>query len=131
MALPYIRKLGRVAGQTVWLVSGEYVRNHIFLDFTQGGNDQVYRRFTPAGEVWIDDATGPFDQTATALHEIVERDQMLRRGLPYEKAHDIALSYERPFRRELAKRGTLRAIDLGAVARAYREYQDIAKIARQ
>lgn len=123
---PHLERVGRIAGQTVWIVSGEYVRNHIFLDFTQGGNDQVYARFTPRGEVWIDDATGPLDRTATLLHEIVERDQMRRKGLSYENAHDIALVHERVFRKELAMHPP-HSIDLAAAAIAYQRYLKITE----
>ena len=40
----------------VWVVDGSRVRNHIYDEFLEGGNDQRYR-FVPPGEVWVDGAT--------------------------------------------------------------------------
>jgi hypothetical protein len=119
------RTIGRCAGLVVKIVSGETIRNDIHMDFTQGGNEGVYA-YVPRGEIWIDDAMGPLDRTATVLHEMVERDQMLRRGLSYERAHDIALDYEKDFRVELKKQRP-KATDLRAVGDAYRAYLKITK----
>jgi hypothetical protein len=120
MKLPHVRYLGRVAGLSVWLVSGEYVRNHTDIDFTQGGNEAIYT-YVPKNEIWLDDATKPFDQTATTFHEMVERYLMLHRGQTYDTAHDAASTAERPFRRELARARPTRW-DGVKVAAKYREW---------
>lgn len=121
LAPPRLRLLGRVAGLPVYLVSGEYVRNHLDIDFTQGGNDGVYSFYIPLGEIWIDDALHGLDRTATALHEMVERDLMVKHGMAYDPAHEIASSCERPFRRELARAGVT-GFDAGRLEVAYRAY---------
>lgn len=118
---PRIRYLGKVAGLSVYLVSGVQVRNRIDIDFTCGGNEAVYPSYVPPDEIWLDDAAGPLDRTATCLHEIVERDQMMRFGKDYNDAHEVASATERPFRRELAK-SPPRAYDGKRVAAAYRAY---------
>lgn len=118
---PRKRYLGKVAGLSVYLVSGVAVRNNTDIDFTCGGNEAVYPSYVPPGEIWLDDAAGPLDRTATALHEIVERDQMMRYGKNYEDAHEVASATERPFRRELAK-SPPRAFDGHRVGVAYRAY---------
>lgn len=118
---PRTRYLGKVAGLTVYLVSGVHVRNNTDIDFTCGGNEAVYPSYVPANEIWLDDAAGPLDRTATALHEIVERHQMMENGLSYDDAHEIASATERPFRRELAK-SPPKAFDPRRVGIAYRAY---------
>jgi hypothetical protein len=81
----------------------------------------VYPRYIPAGEIWIDDAQHELDRTATALHELVERDLMLSHSLTYDHAHDSANVYERALRKKLVKH---RPITFGAraVTAAYRDY---------
>jgi hypothetical protein len=118
---PRIKYLGKVAGLTVYLVSGVDVRNNTDIDFTCGGNEAVYPSYVPPGEIWLDDAAGPLDRTATALHEIVERHQMMQFGKSYDDAHEVASATERPFRVELAK-SPPKAFDGRRVGAAYREY---------
>lgn len=118
---PRLRCLGRVAGLPIYLVSGEKVRNEIDIDFTQGGNDGVYPFYVSEGEIWIDDALHGLDRTATALHEMVERDLMVHHGMAYDPAHEIASSYERAFRKDL-KRADVTMFDLRRLEVAYRGY---------
>jgi hypothetical protein len=118
---PRLRYLGKVAGLRIYLVSGVKIRNEMDIDFTCGGNEAVYPSYNPPGEIWLDDAAGPLDRTATALHEIVERHQMMTFGKNYEDAHEVASATERPFRAELAK-SPPRAFDARRVAAAYRKY---------
>lgn len=117
---PRLRGLGRVAGLSIYLVSGQKVRNEIDIDFTMGGNEAVYPSYVPPGEIWIDDAAGSLDRTATALHEIVERDQMLRFGKNYDDAHEVSAT-ERPFRQQLLRQPP-KEFDARRVAAAYRAY---------
>jgi hypothetical protein len=116
---PRLRLLGHVAGVAIYVVSGEQVRDDVDIDFTMGGNEAVYT-YVPPGEIWIDDAAHVLDRTATALHELVERDLMLRHGMDYDRAHDAANIRERAFRR--LQRRPLGKFDAGAVAAAYRAY---------
>lgn len=118
---PRLKYLGKVAGLSIYLVDGAKIRNEIDIDFTCGGNEAVYPSYNPPGEIWLDDAAGPLDRTATALHEIVERDQMMRFGKNYEDAHEVASATERPFRRELTK-SPPRAFNAKLVSAAYRAY---------
>jgi len=118
---PRLRYLGRVAGLPIYLVSGEKVRNEMDIDFTQGGNDGIYPFYIPKGEIWIDDALHGLDRTATALHEMVERDLMVRHGMEYDPAHEIASSYERPFRQQL-KRAGVTAFDPRRLEVAFKGY---------
>jgi hypothetical protein len=72
---------------TVYQVNGFYVRNNIFLDYTQGGNDQKYT-WIPAGEIWLDKANR-IEFSFIALHELTER-RLMAGGMIYEQAHDQA-----------------------------------------
>lgn len=118
---PRLRYLGRVAGLPIYLVSGEKVRNEYDIDFTQGGNDGIYPFYIPAPEIWIDDALHGLDRTATALHEMIERDLMVKHGMDYDPAHEIASSYERGFRKEL-KRAGVTTFDTRRLETAFKGY---------
>jgi hypothetical protein len=126
---PRLRLLARVAGFPIYLVSGEKVRNELDIDFTQGGNDGIYPLYIPEPEIWIDDALRGLDRTATALHEMVERDLMVCHGMSYDPAHEIASSYERGFRRQLKSAGVT-TFDARRLEAAYRGYlRNQAKLA--
>jgi hypothetical protein len=118
---PRLRLLGRVEGLAIYLVNGEKIRDEIDIDFVNGGNEAIYPRYIPAGEIWIDDAQHPIDRTATALHELVERDLMLHHGMGYDAAHDAANGHERAFRQQLVQRPPAR-FDDRRLATAYRVY---------
>jgi hypothetical protein len=118
---PRRRFLGQGNGLSVYLVDGERVRNEIDVDFVNGGNAAVYPRYIPHDEIWIDDAQHPLDRTATALHELVERDLMLHHGRGYDSAHDLANMYERAFRRML-RHHRPRTYNSRMVMDAYRAY---------
>jgi len=70
----------------VWIVDGEIVRDIFFIDFTEGGHDQVYR-FVPPGEVWLDDDLKLSELRYVLLHEVHERRLMATKHWPYFKAH--------------------------------------------
>jgi hypothetical protein len=76
----------------VWLVKGELVRSLYFIDFTEGGHDQVYH-FVPKSEVWLDDDIGPGERKFVLLHELHER-HLMSLGWPYFKAHRSASRIE-------------------------------------
>lgn len=118
---PRRRLLGQGNGLWVYLVEGERVRNEIDVDFVNGGNAAVYPSYIPHDEIWIDDAQHPLDRTATALHELIERDLMLHHGRGYDSAHDLANVYERAFRRQLRRHRPLR-YNSREVMDAYRAY---------
>lgn len=116
-----MRLLGCVEGLSIYLVDGEYVRNEIDVDFVNGGNGAIYPSYIPLDEIWIDDAQHALDRTATALHELVERDLMLHHGMGYDRAHDEANVYERALRWRLSHHRP-EAYDPRRVMEAYRTY---------
>ena len=118
---PRIKRMGMVTGLPVYLVSGEFVRNNIDIDFTQGGNEAAYPGYVPPGEIWIDDAMHALDRIATVFHEIVERNLVLFRGWSYDDAHDVACKREIELRKKLAQQKPT-STDLRLVTAALRPY---------
>jgi hypothetical protein len=72
-------------GVSVWIVSGRLVRSVFDIDFTAGGHDKVYE-FVPENEVWIDDDIVEIERGYVLLHELHERNRMIK-GWTYNKAH--------------------------------------------
>jgi hypothetical protein len=92
----------------VWIVDGELVRSALFIEFTEGGHDKVYP-FVPENEIWLDDDLGPDERKFVLLHELHERNLMLknwsyyveeeeelkhRRGNRFKSAHTAASALE-------------------------------------
>ncbi len=77
---------------SVWIVSGELVRNSLYIDFTAGGHDRVYD-FIPKGEVWIDDDLSGKEIMYVLIHELHERRLMIK-GRSYVQGHNSALRVE-------------------------------------
>jgi hypothetical protein len=118
---PRLRLLGHVTGLPIYLVDGETIRDDVDVDFVNGGNEAVYPSYIPSSEIWIDDAQHMIDRTATALHELIARDLMLRHGMGYESAHDAANGHERALRKDLARRRPT-GFDVRRLTEAYRVY---------
>lgn len=74
-----------IAQVKTWLVDGQTVRDFFYIDFTEGGHDLVYP-FVPTGEIWLDNDNNPAELKFIFLHELHERNLMLR-GWTYDKAH--------------------------------------------
>jgi hypothetical protein len=85
-------------GTKVYTVDGTYVRDKIHDDFTEGGNYAAYPNFIPKGEIWIDKDQSQKDQKAAIIHESTELHSMLKKGIDYSSAHDIANKAETKFR---------------------------------
>ena len=81
---PYIRFYGKDGKHSAWIVDGKYVRNNIFLDFTQGGNSQRYD-FIPKNEIWLDDCNEN-EAGYVLLHELIES-RLMAGGMGYDAAH--------------------------------------------
>lgn len=82
----YVYQIGPVS---VWYVEGMIVRNHIYLDFTEGGNSEAYIWFPP-NEIWLDQDVKEGERHFVLLHEITEMNQMRWNKLDYEDAHKKA-----------------------------------------
>jgi 2'-5' RNA ligase len=94
---------GRPEQQTVWIVEGTVVRDHFKADWLEGGNNAVYPKFTPKGEIWIEDDLLPHEMAVVALHEFTEWVAMTQFGFSYDKAHEIASTVEYGHRPDFGK----------------------------
>lgn len=85
----------------IWLVDGNSIRTELYIDFIGGGHHYVYD-FIPLNDIWIDIDTGDVDTIFYAVHELAERAWM-KRGMPYEDAHERANQVERVVRHDPTK----------------------------
>lgn len=90
-------------GAAIWLVDGTLVRSVFDIDWTEGGHEFVYEFIRP-GEVWIDNAVEDDEQPFILLHELFERQRMMR-GERYLPAHAEASRKEWECRQDPAKLG--------------------------
>ena len=72
-------------GVNAWIVDGFLVRSLMFIDFTEGGHDLVYK-FIPKKEIWIDNDLVKEERKFVLLHELVERNTIIK-GVRYDDAH--------------------------------------------
>lgn len=86
--LPYVRILKTLPDVIVWLVDGKYIRDNLYVDFTEGGNGEKYV-FIPDDEIWIDNTLDEAEWNDTISHELLER-FMMSRGDNYDQGHDVA-----------------------------------------
>jgi hypothetical protein len=95
---PYVREYGQVAGFTVWIVDGQYIREKINEEFTNFG--QHYRfRFIPQNEFWIDHEYGAGEEEFFIDHMLVEY-RLMAFGMSYNKALEKADLVEKKERKK-------------------------------
>lgn len=85
-------------GHEFFLVNGSFIRNTISSDFVHGDNHYHSPKFVPKGELWIDDSIPVEERSYAAFHECYEN-ELMAKGMDYEKAHDKAKAIEDEFRR--------------------------------
>lgn len=108
-------------GEQVFLVDGKYIRDNIYSDFGQGGNDMAYPEFVPIGEIWIEKALIA-EKDEILSHELRERNLMVGQGMPdqkkaltYDEAHEIAKTMED------SERGTKPELSYEEFSKQYKE----------
>jgi hypothetical protein len=90
-------------GKKIFLVNGTLVRNVHDSDFSQGGNGYRYR-WIPKSEIWIDAAIPEDEWNFIVGHECQES-ELMKGGMSYDKAHDVAKRAEDRKRRGLRPEG--------------------------
>jgi hypothetical protein len=93
---PYVKLLKKEDDFKIYLVDGRWVREHRYIDFTQGGHGYRYN-FIPKDEIWIDDALSPDERPFALEHELDEAPHM-RDGMDYSRAHGFANIKEKKMR---------------------------------
>ncbi len=84
-------------GVSVWIVNARLVRSVFDDDFASGGHDHVYE-YIPEDEVWIDDTLKAAERPYSLVHELHERNLMIK-GTDYDTAHADSSKLERRLRR--------------------------------
>jgi len=82
----------------IFLVSGEYVRNSLEIDFTMGSHHYV-SSYIPKDEVWLDSRMSEHDRAALIKHEIHEA-RLMKKGMTYPRAHALATRVEKKLRKK-------------------------------
>lgn len=84
------------------------IRNHIDIDFTDGGHGYRYD-YIPKDEIWIDSSESKIDNECCMVHEFVERLVMKELGVTdYDEAPgDFAAPIEQLFRDICVKKGIM------------------------
>ena len=118
--------LGKIESYKIYTVDGVYLRLHVDIDFCEGGNPGRYS-YVPKDEIWVEDGYGLQDTLCTLFHEIVECRLMIRDGLDYSHAHDLAAEHELKLRQRVEKKGIsfedLEALASKGHADALQEYK--------
>jgi hypothetical protein len=86
----------RVGALMIWHVNGRIIRDHVFIDFTEGGNSHAYA-WMPMNEIWLDHDVAAGEVGFVKLHELHEFNRMAG-GMDYETAHKAANVVERAAR---------------------------------
>jgi hypothetical protein len=89
MVLPIVIEGSKI---TIALVDGKYIRQHLYQDFTEGGNDMAYDGVRvpfkmPANTVWIDFDVNSDEVMGVIGHELSERAEMCKRIQDFIKAN--------------------------------------------
>jgi hypothetical protein len=99
MKKPYIKKISTISKFSVYLVDGEYVRDHLSEEFTNFG--QHYRfRFIPTDEFWIDKERTPGEEEYFIHHLLIEH-RLMDGGMSYDDALTRADKAEMKERRKV------------------------------
>ncbi len=80
----------------IWIVDGKLVRDHLLVDFADGGHDRVYP-FIPHNEIWLEDCLSKKECDFILLHELHER-FLMGEGKDYAHAHRGATVVEDYYR---------------------------------
>jgi len=89
---------GNIDNFAVYIVDGEYVRNHFDSDFEEGSNCYAHPEYVSQGEIWLEkglEKEYPF----ILGHELTEAKLMRDEGMTYDEAHDRAKREEDERRR--------------------------------
>lgn len=84
----------------VYLINGDYLRDHLDVDFIGGGHYYASYEFIPENEIWLEQLKeGDREIDAIAVHEFTERMLMKYLHVDYDDAHKIATYYEGVYRK--------------------------------
>lgn len=99
MKKPYIKKYGDVAGFSVWIVDGKYIRDNIDEEFTNYGQHYQFKCI-PKEEFWIDKEHGQHSEAEFYIDSMLTLNRLLAGGLSHDEAVKIADERERKERKK-------------------------------
>ena len=105
---PHIEKIDERDDLQIWVVDGTYIRGHVDEEFTNFGQHFRYP-YIPEHELWIDREGDPDERHFFIDHLLVER-RLMKEGMPYEKALELA---DREERKERRRAGDVRRLTQG------------------
>ncbi len=104
----------------VYLIDGQYVRDNVFIDFTEGGNSYRYD-FVPQGEIWIG-GVHVIEVPYVCLHEVTEITYALKGGLELTSDQDYSVAHNYANECESAARKAPNTVDK-LLVEAFKEYE--------
>lgn len=104
----------------VYLIDGQYVRENIFIDFTEGGSSYRYD-FIPQGEIWVG-GVHVIEFPFICLHEVEEITFALKGGLDLKKDDEYSESHNYANECEAAARKAPNTVNK-LLVEAFREYE--------
>lgn len=81
----------------VRIVDGDALRRSFDYAFIMGGHHFVYPHYIPKGEIWLDEKIAPRELTYILVHEEQEY-KLMKQGMNYGKAHELACAAEKEAR---------------------------------
>lgn len=108
MKPPYIERADEIGGLQIWVVDGEYIREHIDEEFTNFGHHFSFT-FIPERELWLDKEAHPDERRFFIDHLLVER-RLMAKGVSYDDALVVA---DRAERKERRRAGDVRVLTHG------------------
>jgi hypothetical protein len=85
----YIKKELEIAGFTVWVVNGKYIRENIDEDFNNWGQHYHFK-FIPKNEFWIDkEHSGGEGEKQFYINSMLTMNKFLSAGISHKKASEI------------------------------------------
>jgi len=94
---PYIKKNSEIEGFNVWIVDGNYIRNHIDVEFTNSGLNYRFP-FIPKDELWIDEQFGDKDEVEYFAVGLLNYQRLRDEGILRRPAIVLADKMERSLR---------------------------------
>lgn len=92
---PYVRKEREIAGFTVWVVDGKYVRENFDKDFNSFGQHCGFK-FIPRKEFWIDrEHSGGEGEKKFYINTMLSRERFISAGISLRRAYEIADIFEK------------------------------------
>ena len=86
---PRKKRLKSYKGYKIFIVNGELIRNKIDIDYIMGGNGFRYL-YIPIDEIWVEDKYYKTKEFNYIVYHEYSESRLMRRGLNYSDAHDLA-----------------------------------------